>query len=159
MAVCFVLSTFQVTLTSSGGTNYNWYTTDGLLCSNCSGLVVNPTKTTTYYVNETNTQCSEDSVTVYVLNCSDLIIPNAFSPNGDQINDVLFLQNDCIKNLDFKIYDRWGNVVFESNTTLLGWDGTNKGKVMDAGVFVYYVSATVFSGETITKKGNVSLIR
>src|SRR5581483_11889855 len=54
--------------------------------------------------------------------CS-LFVPNAFSPNGDGQNDILYVRDNCILTMDFTIYDRWGNKVFESKNQSTGWDG------------------------------------
>ena len=77
------------------------------------------------------------------------------------MNDILYLRGNCVKNIDFIIYDRWGQKVFETHDLFHGWDGTFNGKKMDTGVFVYYLSAeSIYDLDLkITKKGNISLIR
>ncbi|MFA6923079.1 MAG: LamG-like jellyroll fold domain-containing protein [Bacteroidales bacterium] len=93
-------------------------------------------------------------------NCN-IDVPSAFSPNGDNENDILYLRGKCIENINFYIYDRWGQKVFESHYLSHGWDGTFNGKKMDAAVFVYYLSAETSLGKkrTIKKQGNISLVR
>jgi len=94
-----------------------------------------------------------------------LFIPNSFSPNGDGVNDVLFVRGSGIKVMNLKIYNRWGEKVFELSTvnyqlsTNKGWDGTYKGKELNAGVFIWYAEVEFDNGDRIYKKGNVSLIR
>ncbi|MBA3705750.1 MAG: gliding motility-associated C-terminal domain-containing protein [Bacteroidetes bacterium] len=61
--------------------------------------------------------------------------------------------------MEFSIYDRWGEKVFETNAPKDCWDGTYKGTLMNTAVFAYYFKATLTTGEQITKKGNISLIR
>lgn len=96
-----------------------------------------------------------------IIECTvdNVYIPNIFSPNGDNQNDILFVRGSTIKNLSFIIYDRWGERIFQSNETSLGWDGTYKGKPMDQGVFVYYAVIELFDGTIKKLKGNVTLIR
>jgi len=105
-------------------------------------------------------------MTVYVdVPCpsnADFSAPNAFSPNGDGHNDYFTLEGwkSCLVEFEVRIYDRWGEKVYDSKDILQGWDGTYRGKPLDPAVFVYYISAKlVSSGQEITKKGNVSLIR
>jgi gliding motility-associated-like protein len=91
--------------------------------------------------------------------CTSLFIPNAFSPNKDGRNDILYVRGSCINTMDFVIYDRWGNKVFESTNINYGWDGTYKGENENTAVFAYYLHATLQDGSMVDKKGNVSLIR
>ena len=101
-------------------------------------------------------------VTIEVVTpCGDLAVPTAFSPNGDGYNDKFSLQgwNSCITEFSFMIFDRWGEKVFEATDGNQLWDGSFKGKAMDPAVFVYYLNATLNSGEKVTKKGNISLIK
>jgi gliding motility-associated-like protein len=86
-------------------------------------------------------------------------IPDAFSPNGDGHNDILYVRGDCIKTMDFVIYDRWGNKVFESTNISYGWDGTYKGQPENTATFAYYLHAILFNGSAEDKHGNVSLVR
>ncbi|HXB13810.1 MAG TPA: gliding motility-associated C-terminal domain-containing protein, partial [Bacteroidia bacterium] len=86
-------------------------------------------------------------------------VPNAFSPNNDGQNDVLYVKSPCIKSMDFMIYDRWGNRVFESNNVNNGWDGMYNGQPMNTGTYVYYLDASMLDGSAIKKHGNISLVR
>ena len=61
--------------------------------------------------------------------------------------------------MNFIIFDRWGNKVFETNNNSIGWDGRYRGQAMNAGTYIYYLTALLNDGNTYTKKGNVELIR
>jgi gliding motility-associated-like protein len=101
-----------------------------------------------------------DSVTIYVnQDCGEVFVPKAFSPNGDGQNDFECLYGRCLLNVDFSIYDRWGEKVFEATNISECWDGTYRGQPMNPAVFVYYLNATLLTGETITKKGNITLVK
>jgi gliding motility-associated-like protein len=91
--------------------------------------------------------------------CASLFIPQAFSPNKDGNNDVLYVLGECIKTMDFIIYDRWGNKVFESTNINYGWDGSYKGQPLNTGSFVYYFKATMQDGAAYEKKGSITLVR
>ena len=86
-------------------------------------------------------------------------VPNAFTPNGDGNNDVFFVNAKGVGSLSVKIYNRWGNKVFEINEVNDVWDGTYKGKKQNTAVFVYVLEATFLNGKTVTESGNVNLIR
>lgn len=104
---------------------------------------------------------------VSVIRCEDtlpitennLFVPNAFSPNGDGNNDFLFVRGKNIVELNFAIYSRWGEKVFETINISEGWDGTFRGEKMESAVFAYYLTLTYADGKTEVKKGNISLIR
>lgn len=113
-------------------------------------------------VTDANGCYDQDSVDVIFKNCNCVIaVPTAFSPNNDGHNDFFVLHglDDCIATFTFMIFDRWGEQVFVTENVGVGWDGTYKGKSLSSSVFVYYISATLISGEKINKKGNISLIR
>ncbi len=111
-----------------------------------------------YYIDDVSVKCCDCDTTQLITSYYEA--PNAFSPNNDGHNDAFKLQGwENVTKFTIIIYDRWGEKVFESNAPELGWDGTYKGKLMESGVYVYYISATVISGEKIIKKGNISLIR
>ena len=89
----------------------------------------------------------------------NLFVPNAFSPNGDGINDQLFALGNGIVSFDFKIFSRWGELIFASNSFTKGWDGTFHGQPMNNAVFVYEAEAKTRLGKTIRQKGNITLLR
>jgi gliding motility-associated-like protein len=86
-------------------------------------------------------------------------LPNIFSPNNDGHNDKLFVRGENINNIEFKIYDRWGELVFETNDINRGWDGKYKTKNCSEGVYTFIANVTFTNGETTIMKGNVTIIR
>ena len=97
---------------------------------------------------------------VRVVDCSvnNIYIPNIFSPNGDNQNDVLFVRGDY-KSLHLTIYDRWGEKVFETHDGTIGWNGTYKNQQVNPGVFAYYAEIELMNGSIVTKKGNITLVK
>ncbi len=89
----------------------------------------------------------------------NIFVPNAFSPNGDGENDVLYVRGSVITDVEFSVFDRWGEKVFETDDISRGWDGLYKGKLAEPAVFVYYLHAVCGDGQTYFEKGNVTLIR
>ena len=96
---------------------------------------------------------------------SKIYIPNAFTPDGDGINDVFMIRgNGLIKVKYFRIFNRWGELIFEKqnfkpNDPSLGWDGKIKGVVGPPDVFVYTADIMCENGSSYLYKGNVSIIR
>ncbi|MBS1525885.1 MAG: gliding motility-associated C-terminal domain-containing protein [Bacteroidetes bacterium] len=88
-----------------------------------------------------------------------VFVPNAFTPNGDGKNDILYVYSSAIKSIKFYVYDQWGELIFTSLNQATGWDGTYKGAAEPVGVYVYYVEAIANDGQTLKKKGTVTLIR
>jgi len=149
---------------TSNGASYTWMPATSLSCNTCSTTTASPTVTTKYYITADNGSCGRtDSIIITVKHkCGDVFIPNAFSPNGDEQNDILYfktLDNNCIQSVTFEVFDRWGVKVFITTDASMGWDGKYKGKEMDPAVFVYNFQANLTDGSSISKKGNVSLIR
>ncbi|MCB0402907.1 MAG: PKD domain-containing protein [Flavobacteriales bacterium] len=97
--------------------------------------------------------------------CNDVIVfmppqvPNAFSPNGQGANNVFSVLGGPYKELEFKIYNNWGELIFESNDQAIGWDGTRNGEDQPVGVYVYTVRAVTLDDEQHTIKGDVTLLR
>ncbi|MGV3636130.1 MAG: gliding motility-associated C-terminal domain-containing protein [Flavobacteriales bacterium] len=89
----------------------------------------------------------------------DIFIPNTFTPDGDGKNDVLFVRGPNIASLEFMVFDRWGEKVFETTDIGRGWDGTFKGKPVDPAVFVYHLRALCVDGQSFFTKGNVTVVR
>lgn len=88
------------------------------------------------------------------------LIPNAFSPNEDGLNDQLCIPaNQCIEKITLMIYDRWGEKVYEGNSLDDCWDGTYKGNKLESAVFAYYFTVEFADGTSAKGKGNISLIK
>jgi gliding motility-associated-like protein len=87
-------------------------------------------------------------------------MPTAFSPNGDGQNDVLYVYGKSIAQINLSIYDRWGALVFSTNSLSVGWDGTYKGALLNTSVFAYKLNIQFTDGSADVKEsGNVTLIR
>ncbi|GAC1531949.1 MAG: hypothetical protein NVS3B15_11800 [Sediminibacterium sp.] len=88
-----------------------------------------------------------------------IYVPNAFTPNGDGINDVLLIYGTAIASARLMIYNQWGTQLFVSTDTSKGWDGTYKGEKAPAGNYTYALEAIMQDGKRVTKGGSFSLIR
>jgi gliding motility-associated-like protein len=88
-----------------------------------------------------------------------LFIPNAFSPNGDGVNDVFYVYGSGFKEFYLAIFNRWGQLVFEAEDPRSGWNGTLNGKEMEQAVYVYYLKAAFDDLTVRTFKGSLTLLR
>lgn len=154
----------SIKLLVNGGQTYTWSPANTLSCENCPDPIASPTENTTYCVSSNLGTCSSSRCTEVELVCpgnKDLQVPNAFSPDGDGNNESFCLQgwDNCVSDFSFLIFNRWGEKVFSSNDTRFCWDGTYKGRALDAGVFVYVINATYSPTSIINKKGNITLLR
>jgi gliding motility-associated-like protein len=126
-----------------------------------------PMEDATYCVTVTNefgcviSGCLPNPVVVQDPFCDerDIFIPNAFSPNGDGINDVLFVRGNFIIGMELHIYNRWGQEVFVSQNQSNGWDGTFDGEELETDVFGYYLRVECPNDEFYNTQGNITLFR
>ncbi len=145
--------------------NVSWSPNNGLDDPTILEPVASPEESTTYAVNTSDDFCrSVDSITIYVVdpnefNCEELLLPTAFTPNGDQLNDDFGISNTFIvEELEqFYIMDKWGNRVFEGSKIDDRWDGTYTGKKLNPGTYTYVISYKCL-GETYTKVGSVVIL-
>jgi gliding motility-associated-like protein len=89
----------------------------------------------------------------------DLFIPNAFTPNNDGLNDVFRAEGNIITGQTMKIFNQWGELIFETSAAGAGWDGTHKGKAQPVGVYIYAIRLRLADGREEVRKGAVNLIR
>lgn len=149
----------------NGGTDYIWTPPTYLSNPNISNPVGYFTDTGTFVysviVKSTQTNCiGRDTIVVRVLNNGYLTVPNAFTPNGDGKNDKfrpLLVGYQSIQ--FFRIYNRYGQEVYNSQNIEEGWDGTFKGKEMEMGVYYWLLNARDRFGKEVQQKGDVTLIR
>lgn len=153
----------QIIITANGAENYQWSSgenTQGISLAPSAAGQVSYCVTGTNGFNCKDTECAD--IIAYMTDCGDgqLFIPGAFSPNNDGNNDLLCIYGKaCIEKLDFKIFDRWGEVIFESKIKEDCWNGLFKGKELNASVFVYFLEATLKDGTHVNLQGNISLMK
>jgi len=138
------------------------------LDSECLSILLSPLNTITVSATAVGgVGCSDEDATRIIVRVNrDIFIPNIFSPNNDNVNDVFLPTAGRRVQLinSMQIFDRWGNLVFESRDflpgdTSFGWNGTFRGKEMAPGVFVYKVDVTFDDGNSEIMDGTVTLVR
>jgi gliding motility-associated-like protein len=90
---------------------------------------------------------------------TDVYVPTAFTPNGDGLNDILHVLGNTIQSLEFSIYNRYGQKIFESTNQRTGWNGRFRNKLQPTGTYVYYVRAVMLDGTIKSRKGTILLLR
>ena len=103
----------------------------------------------------TDTLCQQVQAIIIPL----LDVPNAFTPNGDGVNDQVTVKSFGIQKMDWRIYNRWGTLIFQTNNNKQGWDGTYKGAIQPQEVYVYVLDVTFSDGKQFRKKGDITLLR
>ncbi len=153
-------------LQASGGDSYAWSPTTGLSDPN----IANPVATLSANIDSivylvrvsTADGCfATDDIKVRVFKTGpEIFVPTAFTPNGDFKNDVLKAIPVGLKQFNyFRIYNRWGQMVFSTGDATKGWDGTLAGKTQGSGTFVYTAEGIDYLGNRLFRKGTVVLIR
>jgi gliding motility-associated-like protein len=153
----------SVVMTASGGGTYSWDPSENLDCDDCETPEASPEITTAYCVTVVDSGCVDTACTTVIVeyNCGEVAVPTAFTPNSGDVNSMECVLGSCVIDMHFRIYDRWGELVFESTDQNVCWDGTHKrnGKEMSTGVYVYQLDGQLINGETFSQKGNITLIR
>jgi len=142
----------------SGAYDYAWSPAETLNDSTLRNPEAKPQSNTTYtvIVTDLETGC-RDTASVDVIVNSRFTVPDAFTPNGDNFNEIFkIIPTGYIEVQEFRIYNRWGELLSEDIT---GWNGTYKGKEQPVGTYTYYAVVRLANGETRTQKGAFSLIR
>ena len=150
-------SVSAITSSNNPPITYSWNT--GSTDSTISNL---PSGTYMITINDASGCANADTVFLdnLQMDCDFFVYtPNVFTPNGDGNNDIFFVRGKGIATMNIKIYNRWGNKVFESSDINQGWDGTFKGKEAPPAVYAYQLKAVCYNGTTYFTKGDVTLIR
>ncbi len=144
---------------------YQWTPSELLDNPNTASVTASPIENTLFQVSVTDQYgCTAEAIQeVSVVSgiCSRpyIFLPNAFTPNGDGENDILYLRGQIIQEIQLIIYDRWGDKIFETTDSSIGWDGTKNGVPQPSGVFGYYLYVGCLDNNEFYEKGNITLIR
>lgn len=153
-------------LNASGGNIYSWSPVTGLSNPNINNPVLElgaQYDTITYHLKVSTPEgCSAaDDIKITVFKTlPDIFIPTAFTPNADRLNDILIPRVAGMKQFNyFRVYNRWGVMLYSTTQQGQGWDGTYAGSTQPSGTYVFAAQALDYTGKVVTKKGTVVLIR
>jgi gliding motility-associated-like protein len=151
-----------IAIQASGATLYYWVPPYGLSCSTCPDPLAYPMQNTLYCVEGYSEFGCKDTACVQINvepTCNEYFVPNAFSPNGDGVNDRFLVKGRCVTHAWIKVMNRWGELVFNSVDAGDSWDGNYKGAQQNSGVFFYIIELQLLDGRRITLSGDVTLLR
>jgi gliding motility-associated-like protein len=149
-------------LLATGGVSYLWSPANVLNNATIANPIAIVSRDTRMIVQVKNAlSCSAyDTIWLRVLPGINYYVPNAFSPNGDGVNDVFRATSVGIVSTQyFRIFNRYGELVFETNQIGKGWDGTFKNKPQAVGNYVWVIKGIDKNGKSVERKGNLVLIR
>lgn len=163
-------STIQTQVNTNAPLSYLWTPVGDLSCSDCPNPSIIPTQEEVIYtvmVEDSSGCTASDEVVIKIIQQRNAYIPNAFTPNGDGINDVFvpFGGEGVVGIARFQVYSRWGELVhsrtnFTAGDEASGWDGFLTGNTeASPGVYVYFIEYEFIDGKTSLYTGNVTLVR
>lgn len=147
---------------------YQWLPASQLNCSSCANPTGRALETRLIVVNASNADgCKSSDSLLITIECdpANLLMPTAFSPNGDNLNDFFYpLTRGVTLIKRFQIFSRYGQMIYERynitpNDRSFGWDGTINGKPQGSGNYIYIIDAQCDQGNIISTKGSVMLLR
>lgn len=146
-------------ISAQGSGSITWISGENIECPTCPVSRVYPANDECYVVLTTNEfGCTaQDRMCIEVTNDFGVYIPNTFTPNQDGLNEVFYVVGTGISNFSMQIYNRWGQLIFSSNSQLNGWDGQFKDKACEPGVYTYKVEYTGLNGKRYQRSGQVLL--
>ncbi len=151
----------SITLPSLLNASINWNAHSTLSCTACANPIANPNETTVYTAtNSSPLGCSvSDDFTLVVLEDAVVFTPNAFTPNNDRLNDWFGPLGKVPESFSMQIFNRFGQIVFQSSSINNRWDGTYKGVLQPPGTFVYFIQYKDIQNKPRQQKGSFVLIR
>ncbi len=139
---------------------FQWYPPTWIDDPGAAQTVARPENSIVYVVSGENEAGCRAYDTVVIIVVAPIDVPNAFTPNGDGINDYFGIVGGAgITEFKMQIFNRWGEVVFETDDPTQKWDGTYKGKPQPPGTYALYIRAVFENGKVFEKKGSILLIR
>jgi gliding motility-associated-like protein len=153
---------------STGGISWNWNFGDGNI-SNAENPVYTFAQPGIYSVTLITTGvngCTDTIAYTFEINddvtvnpAGTIAIPSAFTPDNDGNNDMLFVRGGPFTQMDFRVYNEWGNLLFHSTNQSSGWDGTFKGERQPVGTYVWTLVGKTSTNKEIKMKGDVTILK
>lgn len=167
---CYVIGEF-IALGEDYGSTYTYDWTIGetmyLTCTNCATQTIqikdeheDPIEFIVEYQDTLGCFITQDQYNICIQDKYTVDVPSAFTPNGAGENNIIFVRGHGVDELlFFRIYNRWGEIIFETNDINVGWDGTYKGEAQNMETYIYQAKVRFYNGEFEEKGGSITLIR
>jgi gliding motility-associated-like protein len=151
---------FHVILSPGAGV-YSFYWSPEIVCVDCQNVQVTPITNTTYTVYVTNEFGCVDTAQIFIgmIQCIDAFVPTIFSPNGDGLNDEWVIFGSCIEDLNLRVFDRWGELIFTSTSQAQPWDGTYKNQTVPLGNYTYQLELRLKDNSVISNSGIITVAK
>jgi len=154
--------TFSPDISDPAILNYLWEPAETVSCASCPDpdlFTLNTTNYTISITDTTNCFTTKYPFTLSVIKKYSVDVPDAFTPNGDGINDLIFVKGWGIQELIyFKVFNRLGQLIYESSDLNSGWDGSYKGIIQPIETYTYLVEVKTYDNSRLSKKGSFKLI-
>ena len=151
------------TIVDQDNASYMWLPDYKLNCNNCPEPIATPLKSTDYIITISDSiGCFSISKLIHIIVDAkfSIDVPSVFTPNGDGHNDIIFAKGWGVKQFRrFQIYNRWGQLVFETDDKTQGWNGTFNGMAQPADTYTYFIEVELLDESIKTKQGNFSLLK
>lgn len=159
-------SAVQIQMAKSCASSFRWSPTQGVSDPSVAEPRLSPEVTTTYYLSMNDAACStRDSIKIIVvdpanINCDEIFLPNAFTPNGDGLNEDFGISNPYVfeELLEYAVFSSWGEKMFTTTDAYGRWDGSYRGQLVNPGIYAYRLEYRC-SGERKIKTGSFTLLR
>lgn len=156
----FIGDVIQLSATSTTTGSYVWSPSEFLSCTVCLNPVANPDKNFQYVVTYTDQNGCRASDSVQIFYDAIIYVPNTFTPQGNNFNEVFKAVGGNVRTFEMNIYDRWGELIFTMNSMDESWDGTYKGFACQDGTYVWKIVYTDFNSNKEKKmSGHINLLR
>lgn len=139
--------------------SFSWSPTNELTCSDCSNPIAFPYLSGDYIVTMSVDGCVYKDTVFIKVGPPSIYMPNAFSPNNDGTNDLFLPITFGSKEFMFRVFDRWGEKIFESNDIKNGWNGLYDGKQLPPSTYIYFVYIKFLDDSEKYLKGSITLIK
>ena len=143
--------------------SYEWSPEADISCANCHSISLNPTEPVIYTVIFADTSgcfIKSEQIFIDIIKEYTVDVPAAFSPNGDTFNDVIYVRGwGILELIEFKIFNRYGEMVYSSNDIKQGWDGYYNGKPQNIETYTYLVKIRTYENDILYKTGTIKLLR
>jgi len=148
-----------VELQGSTPHSFYWYSIDSMSCTNCLNPIVSPIQSSTYIIYVTDINGCINSDTVQIVLDGVLYVPNTFTPNSDGINDFFEIKGEEIKTFELWVFNRWGELIYNTKSMSNSWDGTYKNSPVQIDTYIWRIKYVDYQRNHIDLTGHINVLR
>lgn len=144
---------------TTNANSFTWHSSDYMSCTSCLNPIVSPDQTESYILSVVDTNGCTNADTVFIYINGVLYVPNTFTPNNDGINDVFEIQGKEIKEFELWIFNRWGEVLYNTKNMNSYWDGTYKGDLVQIDTYVWKINYEDYHKNFKNITGHINVLK